>query len=131
MSSHDVTASDDDPRRLRAAMRLVIRRYARQVRARPWLAAVALLLPGLGNIFVHYVPPLAIAHLLATLAHDSHASTSELATPVVGLAVAWLAGEALWRLASWLLQRIEYHAITALHIEAMDELSAKDVSFFH
>ena len=129
MSSQDV--SHDDPRRLRAAIRLVIRRYARQVRARPWLATVSLLLPGIGNIFVHYVPALAIAHLLGTLAHDSQAPVDELATPVLLLAGAWLGGELLWRLAGWLLSRLEYHAIRALYIEAMDELFAKDVSFFH
>jgi ATP-binding cassette subfamily B protein len=129
MSSHD--PSDAEPQRLRAAIRLVIRRYAHQVRARPRLATLALLLPGIGNIFVHYVPPLAIAHLLATLAQDSHASFGELATPVVLLTVAWLGGEAIWRVAGVLLSRVEYHAISALHVEAMDELFAKDVGFFH
>ncbi len=125
MSSHD------DPRRLRAAIRLVVQRYARQVRARPWLASISLILPGVGNIFVHYVPPLAIALLLSTLSHDAHAPIGALAPPVILLAVAWLGGEVIWRLAGWLLSRLEYHAIRALHIEAMDELAAKDVAFFH
>ena len=129
MSSHD--ACDDEPRRLRAALRLVARRYGRQVRARPWLATASLVLPGVGNIFVHYVPPLAIAHLLAMLAHDRQTAIGELAAPVVLLAVAWLGGEAIWRLAGVLLSRLEYHAIRALHIEAMDDLFAKDAGFFH
>jgi ATP-binding cassette, subfamily B, bacterial len=117
---------------LRAAIRLVLRRYARQVRARPWLAGVSLVLPGIGNIFVHYVPALAIAHLLGTLARDAqHASVASLLMPVLLVAVAWLGGEALWRLAAWLLQRMEADAMRALHIEAMDELFAKDVGFFH
>jgi ATP-binding cassette subfamily B protein len=128
MSSHK---SDNEPGRLRTAIRLVIRRYARQVRVRPWLAAVSLVLPGIGNIFVHYVPPIAIAHLLAMLARGSQASVAEFAAPVVLLAVAWLGGEALWRLAGTLLSRLEYHAIGALYIEAMDELFAKDAAFFH
>ncbi len=129
MSSHD--ASDAAPNRLRAALRLVLRRYGRQVRARPWLAVPALLLPGLGNIFVFYVPPLAIAHLLGVLARDAHPPIPELATPVLLLSAAWLGGEALWRMAAWLIGRLEYHAIAALHVEAMDELFAKDVGFFH
>jgi ATP-binding cassette, subfamily B, bacterial len=120
-----------DQTRLKAAIRLVLQRYARQVRARPWLATLSLLLPGIGNIFVFYVPPLAIAHLLSTLAHDPHASAAELASPVVILAVAWLVGEALWRVAGWVLQKFEFHGIAALQIEAMDELYAKDVGFFH
>ena len=113
------------------AIRLVLRRYARQLRARPWHAAVSLVLPGIGNIFVHYVPALAIAHLLGILASDPHASTATLITPVLWLAGAWLTGEALWRLAGWLIARFEYHGIGALYIEAMDELFAKDVTFFH
>jgi ATP-binding cassette, subfamily B, bacterial len=116
---------------LRAAIRLVLRRYARQVRARPWLAGTSLVLPGVGNIFVHYVPALAIAHLLGTLAHDAHASIESLLAPVLLVAVAWLGGEAVWRLGAWLLQRFEADAMRALHIEAMDELFAKDVGFFH
>jgi ATP-binding cassette subfamily B protein len=125
-----MSSSDHTPR-LQAAIRLVLRRYARQVRARPWLATVSLLLPGIGNIFVHYIPALAIAHLLATLAAGSQASWNELALPVVLLGSAWLAGEVLWRLAGWLLARFEYHGIAALHVEAMNELYAKDVGFFH
>jgi ATP-binding cassette subfamily B protein len=128
MSSQDTL---DDPRRLRAATRLVLRRYARQLRARPWLATVSLLLPGIGNIFVHYVPPLAIAQVLGTLSRDSNASAGDLATPVVMLAVAWLGGEAIWRLAGLALSRMEYHAIGALYVEAMDDLFAKDVGFFN
>src|SRR5215468_12207206 len=114
MSSHD--ASDNEPRRLREAIRLVVRRYVRQVRARPWLATASLVLPGVGNIFVFYVPPLAIAHLLAMLAHSSQASVAELAMPVVLLSVGWLGGEAIWRLTSLALQRLECHSIGELYI---------------
>ena len=124
-------ATPHESQRLRAAIRLVLRRYARQVRARPWLATVSLVLPGIGNIFVHYCPPLAIAYLLGTLSRDQHASAGTLAVPVLLLAAAWLGGEALWRLAGWLLARLEFHAIRALYIEAMDDLFAKDVGFFH
>jgi ATP-binding cassette, subfamily B, bacterial len=129
MSSHNI--SDDEPRRLPAALRLVVRRYARQIRARPWLAAISLILPGVGNIFVHFVPPLAIAHLLAMVAHDAQASVGDLARPVALLAIAWLGGEGIWRLAGLLVSQLEYHAIGALYIEAMDDLFAKDVGFFH
>ncbi len=129
MPTPDVSTSDSQ--RLRASIRLALRRYARQVRARPWLAATSLLLPGIGTIFVHYVPPLAIANVLSILAHDSDASIGSLATPVIVLACAWLVGEAVWRLATWLLSRFEFHAMRALYVEAMDELFAKDVGFFH
>ena len=60
-------SSNEEPQRLRTAIRLVWRRYWRQVRTRPALAAASLLLPGIGNIFVHYIPALAIANLLGDL----------------------------------------------------------------
>jgi ATP-binding cassette, subfamily B, bacterial len=128
-SQPNLSAQRDD--RLRAAIRFVVRRYARQVRARPWLAGVSLLLPGVGNIFVHYVPPLAIAYLLGMLANNAHASAGDLATPVVLLAVAWLVGEAIWRVAGLVLSQLECRAMRALYIEAMDDLFAKDAGFFH
>jgi ATP-binding cassette subfamily B protein len=127
----DSESSDDAPRRLHAATQLVIERYGRQIRARPWLAAASLLLPGIGNILVFYVPPLALANVLATLAHDSRASLGELAAPVALLAVAWGCGELVWRVAGVLHSRFERLAIGALYIEAMDELFAKDAGFFH
>ena len=126
-----VPSSELETRRFRAALRLVLRRYMRQVRARPWLSLVSLLLPGIGNIFVFYVPPLAIAHLLGVLAHGTQPPITELTWPVVMLGVAWLGGEMLWRLAGYLISRLEYHGIGALYVEAMDELFAKDVHFFH
>ncbi len=113
MSARD--DSDLDKHRLRAAIRLVLRRYARQVRVRPGLAIISLILPGLGNIFVHYVPPLAIAWLLSILSRDTHAPTSELVMPVLLLGGAWLVGEAIWRLAGWLLSRFEVRGIRALY----------------
>ena len=129
MPLHDT--SDDEPPRLRAAIRLVMRRYLRRVRARPWLAITSLVLPGVGNIFVFFVPPLAIAHLLGLLAHNPQAGVGELVNPVILLAVAWLGGEAIWRLVGLALSRLECHAIGKLYIEAMDDLFAKDAGFFH
>jgi len=126
------SADDEaDTGRLRAALALVLRRYGRQVRARPWLAGSALLLPGVGNVFVFYVPPLAIAHLLEALSQNRQLSVTELALQVLLLFLAWLGGEGLWRLGSWMTSRFEYHGISALYVEAMDELSAKHVGFFH
>jgi hypothetical protein len=113
------------------AIRLVLRRYMRQVRARPWQATASLLQPGLGNIFVFYVPPIAIAHLLGLLATNHEPSWNELAMPVLLLAGAWLGGEALWRIGHYIISRFECAGIAALQIEAMDELYEKDVGFFH
>ncbi|MBX3226458.1 MAG: ABC transporter ATP-binding protein [Labilithrix sp.] len=108
----------------------MFRRYGRRLRARPWLAAAALLLPGVGNIFVFYVPPIAVAQVLDTFARKEQPAAAELVAPVVLLFLAWLAGEGLWRLAGWAISVFEAHGIGALYVEAMDELAKKHVGFF-
>jgi ATP-binding cassette subfamily B protein len=119
-----------DPRRLAAAMRLVLRRYSAQVRRRPGIAIPALLLPGLGNALVFYAPPLVVARLLGAFARDERLSARELTPYVLAFAGLWLAGEVVWRLALFLMSRAEIRGMEALYVEAMDELLAKDVAFF-
>jgi len=120
-----------DPERLTAALWLVVRRYCRQARRRPVIAIPALLLPGLGEIFSFYVPPLIIARVLGTFARDAIPTARELIPYVLAFAGAWFAGEAVWRVAGFLLARAEIRGLEELYIEAMDELLAKDLSFFH
>src|SRR5205814_9339664 len=55
----------------------------------------------------------------------------ELAPYVLTFAGLWLAGEDLWRTAAFFLARTEIRGLEALYIEAMQELLAKDLSFFH
>src|SRR5262245_5883655 len=129
MSSLDRT--DVRPNRTRAALALVRRRYWQRVRARPWLSAAALLLPGLGTVFVAYVPPLVIANILGMLVRNPRRAGSDFVLPVGVLVVSWLFGELLWRLAAWTISRAEVRAMESLYIEAMDELFAKDAAFFH
>jgi ATP-binding cassette subfamily B protein len=120
-----------DPQRLTAALRLVVRRYCSQVRRRPAIAIPALVLPGLGQILIFYVPPLIIARVLGKFASDVRPSLRELMPYVLALAGVWLAGEAIWRVAGFLIARAEIRGLKELYIEALDELLAKDLSFFH
>ena len=120
-----------DPRRLSAALRLVLARYLAQVRRRPALAAAALLLPGLGNLLIFYGPPLVIARLLAASARGEVSGLADLWPEVATIAALWAAGEVVWRLAGFTLARIEVRGMEALYVEAMNELLAKDVAFFH
>jgi ATP-binding cassette, subfamily B, bacterial len=122
--------ADRDPRRLAQALRLVLRRYAAQVRRRPALAIPALILPGIADVLIFYAPPLAVARLLGAFARDERLSTRELAPYVLSFAAMWLAGEMIWRIALLLMTRTEIRSMEALYIEAMDELLAKDLSFF-
>jgi len=80
-----------DPERLTAALWLVVRRYCRQARRRPVIAIPALLLPGLGEIFSFYVPPLIIARVLGTFARDAIPTARELIPYVLAFAGAWFA----------------------------------------
>src|SRR5499433_2274965 len=120
-----------DPQRLTAALWLVVRRYCSQIRRRPAIATPALVLPGLGEILIFYVPPLIIARVLGGFASDARPSLRELMPYVLAFAGVWLAGEVIWRVAGFLIARAEIRGLEDLYVEAMDELLAKDLSFFH
>ena len=64
------TDADRDSRRLNEALRLVLRRYGRQITRRPAIALPALLLPGIGDVLVFYAPPLVVAELLGAFARN-------------------------------------------------------------
>jgi hypothetical protein len=52
------------PERNQLATKLAVSHYARQVK-KYWLLSVpAMVLPGLGSIFIAYIPPLIVAHIL-------------------------------------------------------------------
>ena len=123
--------ADREARRLTAALSLVLRRYARQLRARPTMAAGALLLPAVGDILTLYAPPLIVARLLGRFAREESLAAADFVPYVVAFAALWLTGQILWRIAVALIARVEIRGIEALYVEAMDELLAKDLSFFH
>jgi ATP-binding cassette subfamily B protein len=120
-----------DPRRLSQSLRLVLRRYGAQVRRQPSIAIPALLLPALGDVLTVYAPPLVVAKLLGAFARESRLSASEMLPYVLTFAGLWLAGQVTWRIAIALMIRAEIRGMEALYVEAMDELLAKDLSFFH
>lgn len=120
-----------DPQRLTAALRLVVRRYCSQLRRRPAIAIPALVLPGLGQILIFYAPPLIIARVLGKFASGARPNPRELIPYVLAFTGVWLAGEAIWRVAGFLMARAEVRGMEELYIEAMDELLAKDLSFFY
>src|SRR5688500_12140690 len=130
-----MTRSQDDlprdPRRLNAALRLVLRRYGAQIRRRPSIAIPALILPGVADALIFYAPPLVVAKVLGTFARDNQPTATDLMPYVLAFAGLWLCGEVAWRIALLLMSRMEIRGMQALYIEAMDELLAKDVAFFH
>ena len=123
--------AESDSARLRAALRQVLRRYYGQIRARPALAIPALILPGIGDVLIFYAPPLVVARLLGAFARDEALSAAELAPYVLTMAGCWLAGEAVWRVAGFLIARTEIRGLEALYVEAVQELLAKDLQVIH
>src|SRR3954470_23416529 len=127
-----VPANDPtDPTRLSRALRLVLTRYGAQIRRRPWLPAAALLLPAVGDMLNVYAPPLVVARILGAFARDPTVSVRSLIPYVLTFAGLWVLGQIMWRLATAAIIRIEVRGIEALYIEAMDDLLAKDLAFFH
>ena len=120
-----------DPQRLTAALWLVVRRYCSQIRRRPAIAIPALMFPGVGQILIFYSPPLIIARVLGEFASHGRPSLRELMPYVLAFTGVWLAGEGCWRIAGFLLARAEIRGMEELYIEAMDELLAEDLAFFH
>ncbi len=119
-----------DPNRLDASLRFVLRRYFNQLRRMPGMAIASLLLPAIGEVFSTYGPPLLIARLLGAFARGQHFTARALAPYVLAFAALWLAGQALWRIAMGILSRVEIRCMEALYVEALDELLARDLSFF-
>ncbi|MFC8174491.1 ABC transporter ATP-binding protein [Streptomyces sp. NPDC057242] len=112
---------------------LALRHYGRELLRLRWLTAPAMLLPALGNIGIFYVAPLVVAKLVGRVAGDgTDAGGVGAHLPyVLGFAGVLLAGEALWRVGLHCLHRLEARGIEQLYVVGMDELFAKDSSFFH
>ena len=72
-----------------------------------------------------------IARVLGEFAGGGRPSLRELMPYVLAFTGVWLAGEAIWRVVGLLLSRAEVRGLEELYVEAMDELLAKDLSFFH
>jgi ATP-binding cassette, subfamily B, bacterial len=120
-----------DHRRLNAALRLVLRRYYAQVRRWKIYAVPALLLPAIGDVLTIYAPPIVVARLLATFSQREQITFSEFVPYLAAFAGLWIAGQIVWRVAVAMIIRAEIRGLEALYVEAMDELLAKDLAFFH
>jgi ATP-binding cassette subfamily B protein len=125
-----IDTASRDTTRLTASVRLVLARYARQLRRTPWLAAGAVLLPALADILTFYAPPLVIAGLLGRFARNETLTMTDLVPYVLTFAALWTGGQVCWRVAVALIIRVEIRGLKALYVEAMEELLAKDLAFF-
>ena len=106
-----VVETKRDIQRFSAALKLVLHRYAAQVRCRPALAVPALLLPAIGDVLVFYIPPLIVAKLLSAFARNDQLSAGSLVPFVLAFTGVWLSGEVVWRIAAPFVARAEIRAI--------------------
>ncbi|MEU6474592.1 ABC transporter ATP-binding protein [Streptomyces massasporeus] len=90
-----------------------------------------MLLSALGNIGINYVAPLIVAKLVGDIAGNKDVTVGAMLPYVLAFTGVLLAAEALWRVALHCLTRLEALGIEHLYVVGMDELFAKDASFFH
>ena len=114
-----------------AAFRLAIRHYTDQLR-HDWRVSIpALVLPGIGMIFVAYCPPLVVARILTRFTGADQPTWNELAPYVGAFAAVWMMGELIWRVAIHFLNRTDARGVARLYRNGMDALFKRDIAFFH
>ncbi|MFB7240997.1 ABC transporter ATP-binding protein [Streptomyces populi] len=116
----------------RGPVLLALRYYGRELRRLRWLTVTGMLMPALGNTGISYVAPLVVAKLVGRIAADGSGVSAGDALPyVLAFGGVLLLAEAFWRLGLHCLNRLDALGIERLYVIGMDELFAKDASFFH
>lgn len=116
----------------RQAYRLALHHYTAQIK-KQWRSSIpAIILPGIGSIFVFFVPSLVIAHVVDKIASDpAGQSPGHLIMYVLFAAGFWLLGEAIWRVALYFMVVYETRGIENLYNDAMRFLATKNIDFFN
>ncbi len=115
----------------KSAALLALRFYGRELSRHRRVAVPALLLPALGNTFLLYLAPLIVAALVGRLAAGGDTGAATLLPYVLGFAAVLLLAEGVWRVGVHCLNRTDGRGIEDLAVVGMNELLAKDASFFH
>lgn len=104
--------------------------YMREIFNQKKYSIAALLLPGIGNVFVFYVPSLTIAKMIRDF--NGIMPSMEQALPyIVFLGCAWMFGEVIWRLALIMLNRTDSKGMQNLYQKGLDDLLDRDMDFFN
>ncbi|MGC0336149.1 ABC transporter ATP-binding protein [Streptomyces sp. SLBN-8D4] len=115
----------------RGAVLLALRYYGRELARLRRLTAPAMLLFALGGIGLNYIAPLIVARLAGDIADGAELTAGSALPYVLGFAGVLLLAEALWRVALHCMNRLDALGIEHLYVIGMDELFAKDATFFH
>lgn len=118
------------PKASKDATRLAWRSYIGQLWRMRRFSIPGLLLPGIGNVFVAYLPPLVIAAAVTKFGNEQ--PTLHEAVPyLLAFAGVWTVGEIIWRIAFLFLNVNDSRSMRELYTSAMAELHRKDIGFFH
>ncbi|MDT0483212.1 MULTISPECIES: ABC transporter ATP-binding protein [Streptomyces] len=115
----------------RGAVLLALRYYGRELARLRRLTVPAMLLFALGGIGLNYIAPLIVAKLAGDIADGAELTVGSALPYVLGFAGVLLLAEALWRVALHCMNRLDALGIEHLYVIGMDELFAKDATFFH
>ncbi len=112
------------------SIRLVIQHYWQQVQRHKLLATLGMILPGLGNIFVFYIPPLLIGYLLEDIGNNATTTGWDVLPYILAITASWIIGEIIWRTVMHFLIKLQARGVEQLYISAMNYLIEKELSFF-
>lgn len=112
------------------AIRNVLRDYWQQYRKSPFAATSAFLLPAIGNIFVSFIPPLAVAHIVNVFVSNRSIPSGELYVYVLIFGGFWILGEAFWRVGLHLLIKLEAKGLADLGTISFKRLVVRDYDFY-
>lgn len=120
-----------DQTKSKAAYRLAMRHYWRQMLTDWKLSIPSMLLTGVGTVLVLYIPPLVTAKLLDRYADNQIPPIGQLTPYILVFGGSWLLGEMSWRLAMHLAIKAQTKGVRRLYINALNYMLNKDLSFFH
>ena len=112
------------------AIRQVLSDYFSEYAKYPWLTFAGIILPGIGSIFVFFVPPLIVSQILNTISIHGTIPFSDAFVSVVLFGVLWFLGEACWRVGMYYLTKLETLSMVNLSHKSFGQLMERDYSFY-
>ena len=113
-----------------AAIRQVIREYIAMVKKYKKYFYPGLLLPGIGSIFVFYVPPVIVGAMIDRFVSSGTISIGVAMTYLFAFAGLWAVGEVFWRAGMHFVMLGEGRAIEELANKTYQRLLERDYTFY-
>jgi ATP-binding cassette, subfamily B, bacterial len=114
-----------------ASIKLAFKHYTGEIK-RTWRTSLpGILLPGIGTIFITFVPTYLVAKLIGHIVAQPDLQLTTLLSYVGIIGAAWLLGEMIWRLAFFFEAKAVASAMRNLYETAMERVLEKDIDFFN